>query len=110
MKNPYGRHYRDVIKRKRQKGATYGRTKAERIKWKRELVDSLGGKCVDCGYSAHLAALDFDHTDPTTKEYEIGTMLGNKKFDYLNILMEARKCVIRCANCHRIKTNPTATD
>lgn len=81
---------------------------AERLVRKRKLVDELGGKCVDCGYSAHLAALDFDHVDPKTKSFNIGQKLSNSP--YYELLEEARKCVIRCANCHRIKTNPQATD
>lgn len=77
---------------------------------KRMLIDARGGKCVDCGYNAHLAALDFDHVDPTKKEFNIGSLLGKRSYDYLNLLMEAEKCVIRCANCHRIKTHPDSTD
>lgn len=84
------------------------RIRSERIRLKRQLIDSLGGKCVDCGYSAHLAALDFDHVDPKTKTKGIGQMLPADSIEY--ILVEASKCVIRCANCHRIKTHPNATD
>lgn len=83
--------------------------KAARLRRKRTLVDLCGGKCVDCGYSAHLAALDFDHVDPTDKKAGIAALLGDSSLDFSKIVEEAKKCVIRCANCHRIKTNPTAT-
>ena len=79
------------------------RSKADRLRLKRKLVDLLGGKCIDCGYSAHLAALDFDHVDPKTKTSNIGPLLGKQR-DVSIIYNEARKCVVRCANCHRIKT------
>ncbi len=84
------------------------RTNADRIKIKRWLVDYLGGKCVDCGYSAHLAALDFDHVDPSEKRFTISGKMN--QYDLECLLLEAKKCVLRCANCHRIKTNPNATD
>ena len=80
------------------------RSKIERIALKRRLVDMLGGKCVDCGYNQHLAALDFDHKEPQFKSFAIATGL-NKHSDNL-VIMEAHKCELRCANCHRVKTHP----
>jgi len=91
-----------------------GPDKAERytlrLKRKRRLIDLLGGKCVDCGYNAHLAALDFDHVDPKLKSVNVSTLLQNTRLAFHVIVAEAEKCVIRCANCHRIKTFPSATD
>ena len=84
------------------------KTPAIRLTVKRRLVDLLGGKCVDCGYSAHLAALDFDHIDPKTKKFGLSDRMAVS--DYLELVEEARKCVLRCANCHRIRTYPDATD
>ena len=88
--------------------ATNARSHADRLKIIRRLVDELGGKCIDCGFKAHLAALEFDHVDPSTKKFEIGRRICQK--DYLELLDEVKKCVLRCANCHRIKTHPNATD
>ena len=84
-------------------------SKAKRLMRKRRLVDLLGGKCIDCGYNGHLAALDFDHVDPSTKVSNIGEMLNNPKTMFHEIVAEMDKCVLRCANCHRIKTFPDAT-
>lgn len=92
--------------RKLKKNKT--RIRSERYRLKRQLVDSLGGKCIDCGYSSHLAALDFDHIDPSKKTSTISRLLPAASMEYL--LEEVSKCVIRCANCHRIKTNPNSTD
>ena len=69
---------------------------------KRQLLDLLGGKCVDCGYHAHPAALDFDHRVPADKKFNMGPRLVQGRWDEL--VAEALKCEIRCANCHRIKT------
>ena len=85
------------------------RNPAKRIALKRKLVDLLGGKCIDCGYSAHLAALDFDHVNPKTKKHSIAKLLDTD-IDYEVLMTEVYKCVIRCANCHRIRTHPDATD
>lgn len=82
----------------------------ERYLLKRQFIDLLGGKCIDCGYKSHLAALDFDHINPKIKVCGVSTLLSCSDYSHEEILNEALKCVIRCANCHRIKTNPTATD
>lgn len=57
--------------------------------------------CVDCGYSANPVALDFDHVDPATKRFTIA-MSGNRQ--WTQVLDELAKCVVRCANCHRIRS------
>lgn len=55
--------------------------------------------CVDCGYNAHPAALDFDHVDGV-KSFSISRMGGMKPE---KLAAELEKCVVRCANCHRIR-------
>ena len=67
----------------------------------------MGGCCVDCGYSGHLAAIDFDHRDPKQKKFPLAK--GLTEYSEFDCEMEAMKCDIRCANCHRIKTHPDAT-
>lgn len=84
------------------------RSAEDRLRLKRNLVDMLGGKCVDCGYSTHLAALDFDHKDPTQKKFLLSRAM--QYMDSRKVMEEAQKCEIRCANCHRVKTHPNATD
>ncbi len=58
--------------------------------------------CADCG-TKDPRVLDFDHTGKHQKQYNISDMVRT----YLGketILKEIKKCEIRCANCHRIKT------
>ena len=86
----------------------YRRTTKDRIALKRKLINMMGGCCVDCGYSSHLAALDFDHKDPKTKSFQVSIALTSMSIAACEA--EAFKCEIRCANCHRIKTHPDATD
>ena len=61
----------------------------------------LSHHCIDCGES-EIAALDFDHVDPKTKAFAIGTLLRVRS--WTSIEREIAKCVVRCANCHRRRT------
>jgi hypothetical protein len=54
--------------------------------------------CIDCGYNKWPEALDFDHKNRKSKVFNISQKLNMcKNF----LLKEIRKCVVRCANCHR---------
>lgn len=56
--------------------------------------------CVDCGETNPLL-LEFDHTDPSQKKYQIAQLYNrNPK----KIMKEISKCEVRCRNCHIIKT------
>lgn len=61
-------------------------------------VELLGGRCSKCGYNKCLAALEFHHTDPSTKDPSI-TPKGTYSWERLEL--ELRKCILVCANCHR---------
>lgn len=63
-----------------------------------------GGKCPLCGYAdlSCMRVFDFHHKIPGEKKYSIpltqgGYLLSNQKL----FVMEARKCIVVCANCHR---------
>ena len=56
--------------------------------------------CVDCGYNENAWALQYDHRGD--KKFEIGSSLYGRNWD--SIKAEIRKCDVRCANCHLIKT------
>jgi hypothetical protein len=57
--------------------------------------------CVDCGYNAHPAALEFDHLEGSYKDGRVGSMYS---WSPIRVLEELAKCELRCSNCHRIKT------
>ena len=63
---------------------------------KQRLVDLLGGCCSKCGYKKSLNALQFHHHGDD-KEFEVSSILRR---GYENVLAEAKKCVLLCANCH----------
>jgi hypothetical protein len=70
-----------------------------RKKKKRILVDEMGGGCKVCGYNRCLDALEFHHLDPSTKTFAFAKINMASSLDKLRV--EARKCVILCANHHR---------
>ena len=61
----------------------------------------VGCGCNRCGYNANPAALEFDHIDRQTKEFNVGGMMYSS-FD--KITKEMQKCNVLCANCHKIKS------
>lgn len=70
-----------------------------RKKVKAALVDYKGGKCSRCGYAKCLAALEFHHRDPAEKER--GLSQKGATISLARLKVEADKCELLCANCHR---------
>lgn len=67
---------------------------------KERMVESMGGKCVCCGYNKCSDALVFHHVDPKEKDFAFGGMRScPKKWDV--IVDELRKCVLVCSRCHQ---------
>jgi hypothetical protein len=58
----------------------------------------LSKGCIDCGYKEHAVALHFDHV--TGKK--VRQICDFRNWDLA--LEEVSKCVVRCSNCHAIKT------
>lgn len=65
---------------------------------KKSAIKHLGGSCSACGYSKYYGALEFHHTDPTTKDVD-WNKLRLRSWD--KIEQELSKCVLLCSNCHR---------
>jgi transposase len=62
------------------------------------LVAEAGGACCVCGYDRNVRALHFHHLDPSLKRIEINARGAAVALEHLRV--EARKCVLVCANCH----------
>lgn len=90
QRNHYAKHKEKV------KAAVSKRRTQLRKDW-HEFKKTL--KCAKCGQS-HPASLDFHHTDPTKKEGLLSKMVSNGCFAAAK--EELKKCVVLCANCHRI--------
>ena len=73
------------------------------------LIQLLGGECKKCGKLFPQCAMDFHHI--TGKEKDELTV-GNRLRNYSEIVFWERllpevvdKCILLCANCHRIEHN-----
>lgn len=60
----------------------------------------LEAGCCRCGYKEHPAALEFHHTDPSTKTDGVARLyMGRRE----RLDEELAKCEVICANCHNIE-------
>jgi len=86
-----------------EKGYTHAKGTEPRLRRRREWINKIKLRvgCIDCGYKEHAAALHFDHRDRTLKNKNVSQMMGSK---LKKIFEEIRKCDVRCANCHAVKT------
>ena len=78
----------------------------DRYQAKRDAVDAhkLSVGCVDCGYNAHPAALQYDHVVPGGKGTDV-SLLVSSGATIQEIMAEIEKCEVVCANCHAIRTH-----
>lgn len=67
---------------------------------KRDAVEAFGNKCHDCGNSYPDCCFDFHHLDSNSKDMNPSAVLrlSKERRD-----AELEKCVLLCANCHRIR-------
>lgn len=59
-------------------------------------------QCVDCG-EKDILVLEFDHREKIKKSYNISHIHRNS-MTLDKLTAEIKKCDVRCANCHRRKT------
>lgn len=71
-----------------------------RSRLKLEAIKKFGNACYDCGISYPSQVYDFHHLNPKKKNFSWKKMrqVSKKKRD-----AELSKCVLLCANCHRIR-------
>ncbi len=75
---------------------------------KKLAVEYKGGTCIDCGIkSSHYSIYDFHHLDHSEKDFTIGKK-ANRPFS--SIKAELDKCILLCANCHRIRHSSLDSD
>jgi Zn finger protein HypA/HybF involved in hydrogenase expression len=88
--------HRDV-----QKARLLGNAARRRDENRRKAAEYLmAHPCVDCG-ETDLVVLDFDHVGAKTSA--VSAMIANG-VSSARIEAEIKKCDVRCANCHRIRT------
>lgn len=84
---------------------------AWRRQWRRKrgaekkiiLIKTAGGKCTKCGLEydgRNGGAFQFHHRDPSGKDFNISKGLDGYSIE--DLIDEAKKCDLLCANCHFI--------
>ena len=84
---------------KKQTNSYHSQTKRG-IRRKLDYVNKLGGKCSKCGYNKNLAALEFNHVDPSNKLFDLNIRKLSNTTEK-SLLLELSKCNLLCSNCHR---------
>jgi len=63
--------------------------------------------CVDCG-EGRWQCLDFHHINPEDKSQDVNRMVKDR-CTLRRIKTEIRKCIVVCANCHRMRHHGSLT-
>ena len=84
-------------RKKKRKKEIYNEIKRDCDKYK------LERGCTHCGYKAHAVALDFHHINRVEKTVEVSRVWKTGWKQQEKLKKEIEKCIILCANCHRIE-------
>lgn len=78
-------------------------TSKDVIEWrkrtKNRIIEAFGGGCGICGYNRCNRSLDLHHINAETKYFDLSHVIANCK-SWNKIVIELRKCVLLCRNCH----------
>jgi hypothetical protein len=66
---------------------------------RQKAIQYKGGCCEQCGYDRCVEALEFHHTDPSLKDFNVSSKGYTRSWK--RVQEELDKCVMLCANCHR---------
>jgi hypothetical protein len=74
---------------------------------KKKCIEYKGGKCMHCGLMTdHATVYDFHHLNPLQKDFTVSNYTDKKaRNGVLDSILKAEldKCLLLCANCHRIE-------
>lgn len=65
-------------------------------------IGYLVGICSQCKNEYHPAIFEFHHKDPSSKVKDPSKLLNGS---LSNLVKELEKCILVCANCHRLIHN-----
>jgi hypothetical protein len=96
----YYKKYYDSVDKERDRLYTKNRKDKEA---RRKYLDAAKDvPCMDCGVKYPPFVMDFDHRDPSQKEFSVASLVTSGPLE--KIVKEIEKCDVVCANCHRIRT------
>ena len=93
---------KNKVYRRRKCKSCYRNTKKNLQKKYKNWINEYKNKrgCIKCGIKDYRV-LDLHHKDGNKKEFSLGMILTNG-YGFSRIKKEADKCIVICANCHRI--------
>ena len=74
------------------------RVNSSRAELKTKAVEMLGSRCYDCDQRFPDCVFDFHHLNPEEKDVSVANIRSWPRME-----KEISKCVLLCANCHRIR-------
>lgn len=74
-------------------------TSIRQRKLKQKCVEYKGSCCSICGYNQYQGALEFHHTDPSQKDFNLSKVRTTSFNDKIRV--ELDKCILLCSNCHK---------
>ena len=84
----------------RNKEKAKAKVKDNKERYRKEWREYKAGlKCIECGCN-HPAALDFHHVIKSPDNKSVNELLRKDAFKAAR--EEIKKCVVLCANCHRV--------
>lgn len=89
---------KEYRKNNKEKVALAQRTRTQQHK--KKAIEYLGGCCAHCKGTFPSAVYDFHHVNPSEKEGVLSKILW---YSWTKIQIELDKCILLCANCHRIE-------
>jgi len=73
----------------------------KRAEKKKRIVELKGSVCYKCGLkSEYVSVYDLHHINPNDKDPKFNKLLDS--WGWKRIEEEIKKCLLLCANCHRI--------
>lgn len=82
-----------------QNNTKYSRQARKQVKTL--LVEAFGSRCCYCGEIFPIEVFEFHHMITETKVFDIAQGIS-KHVSWEKLIKEAEKCVMLCANCHRM--------
>lgn len=99
-KKAYMKQYRQTNKEKLY-AVDKIKTQERRKRQKKLAVEYLGAECRHCKLkTTRYCVYDFHHVTPENKEADPGSLLH---YSWARLKKELDKCILLCANCHRIE-------
>ena len=98
--------YKDPEKRKAYQQKWHSenkRPKSEQTSWlkrKKMVADAKDKPCAYCNVKYDPCVMDLHHIDPLVKDNQVSHLM--KSSSYGKLQEEIDKCVVLCANCHRM--------